>query len=196
MRMLSDGTERPATDSEVSRVRRSITDASPQAPSAGAAAGAEERCAGAAGACKHEVGVRPHLQALPLCHVPRTFHRGHEHSCATKLTRAMNSAGSALQVRHPFCHSPVSFWHASLWTRPGADLHLPSCQGASEAAEAPDMALATPAAGAAVGALARLPQPAALKFLRQMRPGVAQAALAALQACALLRTRCHSHEIT
>ena len=57
MRMLSDGTERPATDSEVSRVRCGIAGASPLAPPAGAAAGAEERCAGAAGACKHEVGM-------------------------------------------------------------------------------------------------------------------------------------------
>ena len=61
VRMLSDGTERPATDSEVSRVRRGITDASPPAAPAGAASGAEERCAGAAGACKHEVGVMLHL---------------------------------------------------------------------------------------------------------------------------------------
>ena len=60
MRMLSDGTERLATDSEVSRVRRGIADASPPAPPADAAAGAEERCGGAAGACKHEVGTGPH----------------------------------------------------------------------------------------------------------------------------------------
>ena len=43
-------------------------------------------------------------------------------------------------------------------------------------------ALATPAAGAAAKALARLPEPAALRFLRQMRPGAAEAALVALQA--------------
>lgn len=72
-----------------------------------------------------------------------------------------------------------------------ADPCVPACQGASEAAE---LALATPAAGAAVGALARLPLPAALKFLRQMRPGVAQAALAALQARALPGVWMHSHE--
>ncbi|KAK9839324.1 hypothetical protein WJX81_008143 [Elliptochloris bilobata] len=108
VRMLSDGTERPATDSEVSRVRHGIADASPQAPAANAAAEADADGAGAAGPSNQAVG-----------------------------------------------------------------------QAASDAAAAP--ALAAPAAGAAVGALTRLPQAAALKFLRQMRPGVADATLAALQ---------------
>ena len=102
--------------------------------------------------------------------------RRHDHSAwATWGARCKFST-------HPAC--PRS--RSGTW---GADLCVPADQGASEAAE---LALATPAAGAAVGALARLPLPAALKFLRQMRPGVAQAALAALQACALLRVWIHS----
>ena len=45
--------------------------------------------------------------------------------------------------------------------------------------------LAARGAGAALGALARLPEAAALRFLRQMRPGAAEAALSCLQARSL-----------
>lgn len=105
--------------------------------------------------------------------------REHGHSALAKQgARCKLSAHPARPRSHP-----------GTW---GADLYVPAGQGASEAAE---LALATPAAGAAAGALARLPPPAALKFLRQMRPGVAQAALAALQACALPHVWMHSHKI-
>ena len=108
-------------------------------------------------------------------------HRADEH---TLPWPGRGRAGSSAPVPH--CpRSQVGTW--------AADLYVPAGQGASATAE---LALATPAAGAAVGALARLPLPAALKFLRQMRPGVAQAALAALQACALLRVWMHSYNIS
>ncbi len=55
--------------------------------------------------------------------------------------------------------------------------------GSRQAAETGDApGLAARGAGAASGALARLPEAAALRFLRQMRPGAAEAALSCLQA--------------
>ncbi len=108
VRVLSDGTERPITDSEVSRLRHGAAHDRP-AHAERAAGGGPEAAAGG--------------RAAPA-------------------------------------------------------LATPAADAGSRAAPA----LATPAAGAAAKALARLPEPAALRFLRQMRPGAAEAALVALQA--------------
>lgn len=158
--MLSDGTERPATDSEVSRVRRGVAGTPPQGP--GAASG-DPAQGGAAAVAQYDQPPEQVRPPLPGCRP------------APRKKKYFNKTA---------CCKPAADVTDEVAMRPGA--HPTGCDSGLQAAgggAAPG--LAGRGAGAAAAALARLPEAAALKFLRQMRPGAADAALAGLQARSL-----------